>query len=145
MAGIKDTYSMAENEYIYGLEFIVRDYECDVQGVVNNANYQHYLEHARHEFLVSRGISFMELHEQGLDMIVTRVEIDYRYPLRSRDRFIVKINIKREGNVRLVFEQDIFRLEDNRLVVQSRVTGVATRKGRPVAPPAEILDKLAIR
>jgi len=136
---------MEENTYIFGLEFIVRDYECDVQGVVNNANYQHYLEHARHEFLVSRGVSFMELHEQGLDLIVTRIEIDYRYPLRSRDRFVVKVNIKREGNVRLVFEQDIFRLEDNRLVVQAKVTGVATRKGRPVAPPPEILDKLAIR
>lgn len=136
---------MGENNYIYGLEFIVRDYECDVQGVVNNANYQHYLEHARHEFLVSRGVSFMELHEQGLDLIVTRVEIDYRYPLRSRDRFVVNVNIKREGNVRLVFEQDIFRLEDHRLVVQARVTGVATRRGRPVAPPVEILDKLEIR
>ncbi|MDX9812561.1 MAG: thioesterase family protein [Bacteroidales bacterium] len=136
---------MEENKYVYGLEFIVRDYECDVQGVVNNANYQHYLEHARHEFLVSKGVSFMELHEQGLDLIVTRVEIDYRYPLRSRDRFIVYVNIRREGNVRLVFEQDILRLEDRRLIVQARVTGVATRKGRPVAPPAEILNKLVIQ
>ena len=43
----------------------VRDYECDLQGIVNNANYQHYLEHTRHEFLLSTGVSFAALHEQG--------------------------------------------------------------------------------
>ena len=37
---------MAE-KYIYELEMKVRDYECDLQGIVNNANYQHYLEHTR--------------------------------------------------------------------------------------------------
>ena len=30
--------------YIYELKMKVRDYECDLQGIVNNANYQHYLE-----------------------------------------------------------------------------------------------------
>ena len=43
--------------YIYELEMKVRDYECDLQGIVNNANYQHYLEHTRHEFLTSVGIT----------------------------------------------------------------------------------------
>lgn len=45
--------------YIYELEMKVRDYECDLQGIVNNANYQHYLEHTRHEFLTSVGVSFL--------------------------------------------------------------------------------------
>lgn len=116
------------------LEFLVRDYECDIQGVVNNANYQHYLEHARHDFLLSRGISFSELHDEGIDLIVTRVEIDYKYPLRSRDRFFVRTGIHREGNVRLVFDQQIFLLPENKTVVKAKVTGVATKKGRPVSP-----------
>lgn len=134
---------MSENDYLHYLEFIVRDYECDVQGVVNNANYQHFLEHARHELLISKGVSFLQLHDEGIDLIVTRVEIDYKYPLRSRDKFIVRTSILREGNVRLVFVQDIFRIPDNKLIVNARVTGVATKKGRPTHP-GNIIDKLGL-
>lgn len=123
-----------EARNIHTLEFIVRDYECDLQAVVNNANYQHYLEHARHEFLISRGISFIDLHKEGIDLTVTRVEIDYKYPLRSRDRFIVNTFIKRDGNVRLAFHQDIYRIPDDKLIVKAVVTGVSTRNGKPVSP-----------
>lgn len=55
---------------IYSLEFKVRDYECDLQGIVNNANYQHYYEHTRHEFLVENGISFADMHDRGIDFVV---------------------------------------------------------------------------
>jgi acyl-CoA thioester hydrolase len=134
---------MKKEEYIYGLEFSVRDYECDLQGIVNNANYQHYLEHARHEFLVSRGISFADLHDEGVDLIVTKVEIDYKFPLRSRDKFIVMVGVKREGNVRLLFEQEILRLPDRKLVVTARVTGVALKNGRP-SSPEEVIRKMNI-
>jgi acyl-CoA thioester hydrolase len=134
---------MSEKQYSYSLEFLVRDYECDLQGIVNNANYQHYLEHSRHEFLVSRGISFSALHEEGIDLIVTHAEIDYKHPLRSRDRFIVRLLLRREGNLRLIFEQDIFRLPDEKLIVHANFTGVATRNGRPVSP-GNLLKQLGV-
>jgi acyl-CoA thioester hydrolase len=134
---------VTQSDYIFSLEFTVRDYECDLQGVVNNANYQHYLEHGRHEYLVSRGVSFADLHTEGIDLIVTRVEIDYKYPLRSRDRFKVMIRIEREGNVRLLFIQEIRRIPDDKLIVKAKVTGVATRNGRPVSPVA-IAEKLGL-
>ena len=134
---------MSEPPFTHSLEFQVRDYECDIQGVVNNANYQHYLEHARHEFLLSKGISFMQLHEDGIDLIVTKVEIDYKSPLKSRDRFVVRTGIQREGNARLLFLQRIFRVPDEKLVVNARVTGVATKNGRPV-PPGKLVEQLGL-
>lgn len=121
-------------EYQYILEFTVRDYECDLQGIVNNANFQHYLEHTRHEFLISKGISFSDLHDQGLDLIVVRVVIDYKFPLRSHDKFIVTLNLRREGNVRLVFEQEIFRIPDKKQIIKAEITGIASRNGKPVSP-----------
>jgi acyl-CoA thioester hydrolase len=135
---------MEQSNHKFSLEFTVRDYECDIQGVVNNANYQHYLEHARHEYLVSKGISFANLHDEGLDLIVAKVEIDYKYPLRSMDKFIVTVDIQREGNVRLAFIQNIYRIPDNRLIVHGKVTGVATKKGKPVAP-GNLIELLGLK
>ena len=134
---------MTEIKPPYNLKFIVRDYECDLQGVVNNANYQHYLEHARHEFLIYKGVSFAQLHDEGIDLIVTKVEIEYKFPLKSRDEFLVTVNIQREGNVRLLFIQEIYRLPDLKLIVKAKVTGAATKKGRPV-PPGDLVFKLGL-
>ena len=128
---------------IYSLEFRVRDYECDIQRVVNNANYQHYLEHARHEFLVSKGISFAALHDEGLDLIVTKVEIEYKFPLRSRDSFVVTVNMAREGNIRIAFYQEIYRPSDNKLIVKAKITTAATRNGKPVFP-ADLISQLGL-
>ena len=47
--------------WIFGLGIKVRDYETDSQGIVNNANYLHYLEMTRHAFCEWRGFSFGEM------------------------------------------------------------------------------------
>jgi acyl-CoA thioester hydrolase len=119
-------------EYQYELEFSVRDYECDLQGIVNNAVYLNYLEHTRHQFLLAQNIDFAKLHTEGIDLVVSRIEIDYKHSLTSDDRFVVKLNTYREGHLRLVFEQDIYKLPDNRHVVHAKVIGVGVSKGRPM-------------
>ena len=72
-----------KTDYIFELEMKVRDYECDLQGIVNNANYQHYIEHTRHEFLLAQGISFADLHAQGIDAVVARLNMAFKTPLKS--------------------------------------------------------------
>ena len=114
---------------MHELRLKVRDYECDLQGIVNNANYQHYLEHARHEFLEQAGANFGELHKQGIDAMVARVEIDYKVSLTSGDRFVVRLNIAREG-AKLVFFEDIYRLSDNKLCVRGRVESICVQNGK---------------
>jgi acyl-CoA thioester hydrolase len=133
-------------DYLFDLDFIVRDYECDLLGVVNNAVYQHYLEHARHEFMHAAGIDFAKLHEEGIDPIVVRVELDYKFPLRSRDKFVVRIAVQREGRLRFVFYQDVFRQPDGQLILNGKVTAVCLQNGRPVVPDkvAGVLEKYNI-
>ena len=121
-------------ETVFEIEMMVRDYECDLQGIVNNAVYQNYLEHARHEFLQSVGIDFAQLCADGIDAVVTRIEIDYKLPLRPRDEFIIKVGMHKKGRVRFVFDQTIYRKSDEKLIVEAQVIGVLTRNGRPIAP-----------
>ena len=125
--------------YIYELPMKVRDYECDLQGIVNNANYQHYLEHTRHEFLLSVGVSFAELHRQGVDPVVARISIAFKTPLRSGDEFLSKLYLKKEG-IKYVFYQDIFRKSDGKMAIKSVVETVCVVGGR--LSNSELFDRI---
>ena len=116
-------------EYQYELTLKVRDYECDLQGIVNNANYQHYLEHARHEFLLSLGISFAKLHNEGIDPVVARINMAFKTPLKSGDQYTCCLNLKKEG-IKYVFYQKIFRTADRKLVVKAVVETVFLVNGK---------------
>ncbi len=114
----------------------VRDYECDMGQVVNNAVYLNYLEHARHDLLRSVGLSFGELAKRGIFLVVTRVEADFRGSLRAADSFLVQTTFARKGRLRLQFIQNIYRAEDRRLMLSATVTGTALNsEGKPTIPP----------
>ena len=127
-------------EYAYQLKMKVRDYECDLEGIVNNANYQHYMEHTRHEFLLEAGISFAEMLEQNIVSVVARITIDYKTPLRSRDEFLSCLNVRLEG-IRYVFCQDIYRVSDMKLAAKGKVDVVCLVDGKLSRCP-ELEEKL---
>ncbi len=123
--------------YTHELEFKVRDYECDMQGVVNNGVYQNYLEHARHELLLSRGIQFAQMTAAGINLVVVRAELDYRKSLTSNDRFVVRSLLRQVSRIRFEFQQDVFRLPDEILMLAARITGTSlNQRGRPYLPEA---------
>lgn len=129
-------------EELFALELKVRDYECDLQGVVNNAVYQNYLEHARHEFLLARGIDFAALATAGINLVVVRAELDYKLPLVSGDNFRVTTRVERLSAVRFGFVQQVLRLPDEKLAVQGLIIGTAlNQRGRPQLPEG-FVDRL---
>jgi acyl-CoA thioester hydrolase len=110
-----------------------------MQGIVNNAVYQNYLEYCRHEFLLSVGIDFNQLTREKIFLVVVRAELDYKTPLHGGDVFWIGLNLERVSPIRFVFLQDIFRYPDQKLVLSARTTGTAlNEKGRPFSPPALI-------
>lgn len=131
-----------ENQKICETEFSVRDYELDSQGVVNNATYQNYLEHARHEFLKSIGLNFNELHKKGTDAVVHKVELEYKRALLGDDRFLVQTWAEQQGNVRFVFYQNIYKMPDREPVLIGKITGVFMSNGRAIRPPKEVSEAI---
>lgn len=125
--------------YDYEFEMAVRDYELDTQGVVNNSVYQNYLEHARHQYLKEVGLNFNQLHLNGTDAVVHKIELEYRKPLVGDDDFVVRINVRQQGHVRFIFDQDIYRKSDQALILKAVVTTVFMNNGRPIRPPEEVV------
>ena len=118
-----------EEKYIFETKMQVRDYECDIEGIVNNANYLHYCEHTRHLFLKQCGLSFAEMHEKGVDAVVARMSMQFKTPLRPDDEFYSRIRLTKEG-IKYVFHHDLFRASDEKLSFRAQVELVCIVNGR---------------
>lgn len=116
-------------KYIFETEIEVRDYECDIEGIVNNANYLHYFEHTRHRFLMSTGLSFSDMHNRGIDAVVARMNLQYKAPLSCDDIAVSRLWIEKQG-IRYIFHQDIFRKADNKLSCRATVELVCLINGK---------------
>lgn len=114
-------------------EMSVRDYECDLQGVVNNSVYLNYLEHSRHRFLLSQEIDFVALAQQGVNLMVVRTEMDYKDSLRPGEAFYVTVSVEKTSRIKVAFIQHIYRKADDKLMLSACTYGVAVNEaGRPM-------------
>lgn len=115
-------------KYCFAMEMSVRDYELDCESIVNNANYLHYMEHTRHTFCAEAGMSFVRLHEAGIDVVVRKIEIEYKQSLRGGDRFVSCLRLERRGP-RFIFHQDILK-SNGEVAAQGVVTVVVLKNGK---------------
>ncbi len=127
----------------WSMEMQVRDYELDMQGIVNNAVYQNYLEHARHMYIKTLGLDFAEYSRRGINFVAIRIELDYKYPLKSGDHFSVSVAVAMESPLKIVFNQTITRIPDNKLICKGTVFATAlNERGRPFIPN-EVKEKFS--
>lgn len=122
----------------YEYKIKVRDYECDAQGVVNNANYLHYFEATRHELMEQCGLRLRDLTEENVIPLLRNATISYKNSLRGSEEFISKVRVEREG-LRYYFMQEIVRIPDNTLCAKAEIEVVCLIDGKVSKP--EIFDK----
>lgn len=119
---------------MFAVEMTVRDYECDQQGIVNNSVYLNYLQHARHEYGRSVGLDWLEMTARGINLVLSRAEIDYLQPLRPGDTVRVTVKPSRKGKYRLYFDQEIQRPSDGVTALRARMRAACVVDGKPAAP-----------
>ncbi len=118
----------SRRKYCFIMDMEVRDYELDCEQIVNNANYLHYIEHTRPKFCADAGLSFIDMHNAGIDAVVRKIEIEYKTSLRGGDSFISCLRLERKGP-RFIFHQDILK-PGGEVVAEALVTVVVLKDGR---------------
>eukprot|EP00798_Chlamydomonas_sp_ICE-L_P028627 gene28627-31793_t len=98
---------------VYCLEMGVRDYELDQFGVVNNAVYANYFQHAIHDGLERLGIDCDAYARANQGLAITDMRLSYKAPLRSKDRFRVLSGVSRVTGARAVMDEVILRSVTN--------------------------------
>lgn len=127
----------------FKVELSVRDYECDLQGIVNNGVYFNYLEHARHEFLLANGVDFAKLAEDKINLVMIRAEMNFKDSLKPGDRFVVEVEPTRLSRLKFGFLQRVVRMSDEKVMLDALIVGTSVNEqGRPFLPDA--VDSLFI-
>lgn len=112
----------------------VRAHEVDVQGIVNNAHYLSYFDHARTLHLKEIGLDWSKLSSEGFDLVLTHTDIRFSHPLRTFDMFEVVSTLEREGRLKLMFRQRIFNTENTLICTGiNTVVCVDRKRNRPIS------------
>jgi len=89
----------------------VRYVECDPMGVAHHSSYAAWLEIARTELLRPMGRSYKAMEQEGVFLVVTKLEIRYRRPIRYDDVIEVHTRLDSAAGVRLRHAYEIKLIE----------------------------------
>ncbi|PRW56227.1 long-chain acyl- thioesterase -like [Chlorella sorokiniana] len=129
----------------FSVEMQARDYELDQFNVINNAVYANYLQHVRHEFLLHVGVSADTIARTGDALALSELHMRYIKPLRSGDHFRGTCRVSKATGVRLVFEQQIWRLpRKHRAAADSNGSGNGGSANAAEAAEAEQQEELVL-
>ena len=117
-------------------------HHTDCGGVVYYANYLHFLEEARTEYLAARGIDIKQLIRDKLFFVVSHQEVDYKAPAGYGDTLEIDTRVKEVTGVRINLEHKIIK-DGTTLVAQALTTlAFVGEDFRPKQIPQEMREKI---
>lgn len=75
--------------------------ECDPMGVVHHAAYVPWLEMGRTELLRSAGVSYAQLEQAGVFLVIVRLDVRYRRPVRYDQELELRTRVIGSGRVKI--------------------------------------------
>ena len=89
----------------------VRYAECDPMRVAHHASYPIWMEEARTQLLRASGVSYAELEEQSVFLVITKLEVKYRRPIRYDDVLEVRVRHVPAGRIKIKHEYELALVE----------------------------------
>lgn len=134
-----------DDELHYLWENQVRFEETDSQGVVFYGNYVTYQDETFSEFLRQVGYDYHALEDEGWDIHVVHVDLDYRAPATFDDWLVNGIRIDGIRNSSIDFEYACRQRDDGTLVADGSLTHVAVdaETGESTRVPDEFREAVA--
>jgi acyl-CoA thioester hydrolase len=123
-------------------ELRVRYSETDRMGIVYHGAYVSWFEVARTEYCRAAGFPYRRMEDDGLLILVTRVECVYRSPARYDDRVFVRARVTDLASRGLAFAYEVVGEKGQRLADGATRHVFADVAGRRARAPEEVLAAL---
>ena len=128
---------------MHAVEFRVRYPETDQMGVVYHANYLHWCDIGRTEYLRARGATYADLEKNGMLLAVAEATLRYHASARYDQMIRVETTLREVRSRALTFDYEIVHAETRTRFVSASTTLVSLDEGgRPVQLPRETRDLL---
>ena len=115
------------NAYLHRVQY----YETDMMGVVHHANYVHWMEEARIDFMDQLGFPYAAMEEKGVISPVKSVSCEYKRSCTFGDEIRVTVSIADFNGVVLGIKYQMEKASDGETVCEARSEHVfLNRKGR---------------
>jgi acyl-CoA thioester hydrolase len=123
-------------------ELRVRYSETDRMGIVYHGAYVAWFEVGRTEFCRAAGFPYRRMEDDGVWILVTRVECVYRRPARYDDRIFVRARMTELGSRGIAFAYEVVNEQRERVADGASRHVFADTTGKPVRAPAEVVAAL---
>ncbi|MCA9408950.1 MAG: YbgC/FadM family acyl-CoA thioesterase [Candidatus Omnitrophica bacterium] len=118
-------------------------HDTDAGGVVYYANYLKYLEEARTEYLIERGLTIEYLKQERFLYAVRKCSLVYKAPARYGDMIVIDAQLQKITAAQIMFKQSVIDAATSKLLVEADVTLVSLDYDFKPAPiPEQIRQAL---